>query len=63
MAVSDSDVDRELLNQIAEAYFTRPQRLTASSNHPNAGLTGRNAAPRCRRHWRAAFKFTPLVIL
>jgi len=75
MAVSENDVDRELLNRIAEAYFARRRRKSEAS--PDKGKTDRSetdrapgddstrqkATPQYRRHWRDAFKFTPLMIL
>ena len=74
MAVSENDVDRELLNRIAEAYFARRRQSAAS---PDKGETDRNetdrspgddstrqkTTPQYRRHWRDAFRFTPLMIL
>jgi hypothetical protein len=75
MAVSESDVDRELLNRIAEAYFARRRKQSAAS--PDEGRTDPNktdrptdsdpgrqkATPQYRRHWRDALRFTPLMIL
>lgn len=74
MAVSESDVDRELLNRIAEAYFARRRQAAASpkedktdrseTDRPAGGdPSHQKATPQYRRHWRDAFKFTPLMIL
>jgi hypothetical protein len=75
MAVSENDVDRELLNRIAEAYFARKRRQDAAAAED--GATGderdegskkddrpnQKAVPQHRRHWRDALRFTPLLIL
>jgi len=75
MAVSENDVDRELLNRIAEAYFARKQRQDAAAAKDGAAgdeqdgsskkdnRPNQKAAPQHRRHWRDALRFTPLLIL
>jgi hypothetical protein len=74
MAVSENDVDRELLNRIAEAYFARRRKSAVSPDEGKADRSEtdrapgddsgqRKATPQCRRQWRDAFKFTPLMIL
>jgi hypothetical protein len=75
MAVSENDVDRELLNRIAEAYFARRRRKSEASPEESSAdrkeddrpsgddSTRQKVTPQYRRHWRDAFKFTPLMIL
>jgi len=75
MAVSENDVDRELLNRIAEAYFSRKRKAAASGSKDGAinrdedggskqdNQTSQKAVPQHRRHWRDALRFTPLLIL
>ena len=74
MAVSENDVDRELLNRIAEAYFARRRQSAASPDEGKDDLNKpdrsagddsgkQKTTPQYRRHWRDAFKFTPLMIL
>jgi len=75
VAVSENDVDRELLNRIAEAYFSRKRRQATAA--PKDGASDKKedersdrgdrpkerTAPQHRRHWHGALGFTPLVIL
>lgn len=75
MAVSENDVDRELLNRIAEAYFARKHRQDSTAAKDGAAGDERDgsskrddrpnqkAAPQHRRHWRDVLRLTPLVIL
>jgi hypothetical protein len=75
MAVSENDVDRELLNRIAEAYFAKKRRQDSAAAKDGAtgderdsgskrdDRTSQKATPQHRRHWRDALRFTPLVIL
>lgn len=74
MAVSENDVDRELLNRIAEAYFARkrPQdsgatKDSVSGDEQDGGSkkddrTSHKAVPPHLPHWRDGPNSTPLMI-
>ena len=78
MAVSESDMDREILNRIAEAYFSARRRRKSADSVAQSGAskTGSDAGDshsddqalhkgsgQHRRHRRKASGFTPLMIL
>jgi hypothetical protein len=78
MAASESEMDREILNRIAEAYFAARRRRQSADSATEGGASksgsgaveSRNDDPALRkgssqhrRFWREAFRFTPLMIL